>query len=180
MKTCGKCHIEKEESEFSIDRKSRDGKRSYCKGCDKKYKRKYYKKNKAKLAKKHSKYYLSNREKRLNYIKQWASTPEGKEYRAKYLLGYKKKNKDAINRANKEYIKKVKKTPEGRARILASANLYAKKQVDKLSDTYIRNLLICVLGYPKHAINKELIEERRLVIKIKRLLYKTKHHDYRN
>ena len=52
MKTCTKCNIEKETTEFTIERRSKDGLRSSCKECDKQY----YLSNKEKIDEKAKKY----------------------------------------------------------------------------------------------------------------------------
>ena len=55
MKTCSKCKIEKELSDFYKKKASKDGFRSECKECNnlysRKYKRNYYHKNKDKIDK---------------------------------------------------------------------------------------------------------------------------------
>ena len=46
MKTCHKCKLEKNESDFSLNRTKFDGLNSECKECQKKYFKEYYAKNK--------------------------------------------------------------------------------------------------------------------------------------
>ena len=53
MKQCGKCKVEKELSEFSVD-KRRNKLQGYCKGCNRAYNREHYKKNKKEYSEKNS------------------------------------------------------------------------------------------------------------------------------
>ena len=48
-KVCAKCGIEKDNSEFRLDNKSKDKLGCWCKECDKEYKRIYYHQNKDKI-----------------------------------------------------------------------------------------------------------------------------------
>ena len=45
MKRCTKCKKLKSKSEFSKNRKNKDGLRFWCKKCEREYKRRYYRKN---------------------------------------------------------------------------------------------------------------------------------------
>ena len=66
MKTCTKCEIEKDESEFNKDKSRKDGLASQCRECKKKYQNKYYQQNKEetkiKRGKYHKEYYEQNKE----------------------------------------------------------------------------------------------------------------------
>lgn len=48
-KICSKCGLEKDESQFRVDNKSKDKLGYWCKDCDRDYKREYYAKNRDKL-----------------------------------------------------------------------------------------------------------------------------------
>jgi len=80
MKTCSKCKLEKDLSDFYKKTASKDGYRSECKICNnilsRKYKREYYHKNKENI---------------------------NKDSIGKYLKEYKEKNKDKINSWRKNY-----------------------------------------------------------------------------
>ena len=60
MKRCTKCKKQKNESEFSIHRKNKDGLRYLCKKCVREYKRRYYRRNRDPV-KKHFVYEESHR-----------------------------------------------------------------------------------------------------------------------
>jgi hypothetical protein len=98
MKKCSKCKIEKELTEFSKDRRSKDGLQNKCKFCNKEYHKKYYQANKEYR----KKYYKENKEKIKKYYQA------NKEYRKKYY----KENKEKIKKyyqANKERLKERSK-----------------------------------------------------------------------
>ena len=95
MKKCTKCKVDKEITEFSKDKRRKDGLYSSCKLCNKEYhkehNKEYYKKNKDKI----KEYYKKNKDK-INENK--------KEYDKEYY----KENKDKIIERQKEYIKNRK------------------------------------------------------------------------
>ncbi len=82
MKKCTKCGIEKPLTEFHKDKNKKDGHRSHCKSCIKKY----YAENKEKRAK----YYAENKEKRA----KWRA--ENKEKIAKSKAKWRAENKEKI------------------------------------------------------------------------------------
>jgi hypothetical protein len=55
MKQCSKCKIQKDESEFSKNRKNKDGLRYYCKDCERAYTREHYEQKRG-SAKKYNNY----------------------------------------------------------------------------------------------------------------------------
>ena len=63
MKICSKCKIEKSLEEFSLNKSTLDGKRSYCRDCANIARKKYYKENPEKEKALHKKYYNDNLEK---------------------------------------------------------------------------------------------------------------------
>jgi hypothetical protein len=70
LKTCTKCKIEKPKTEFSKDRKRKDGLRYQCKACGKQYRQK----NKHKITTYHKEYYQKNREEILAHDKVYRKT----------------------------------------------------------------------------------------------------------
>ena len=87
MKKCTNCKVDKEITEFSKDKRRKDGMRSVCKLCQKEYR----KKNKDKIKEYHKEHYKANKDKRKERQKE-----------------YRKKNKDKINKSSKEYQKNRK------------------------------------------------------------------------
>ena len=95
MKTCSKCKIEKELSDFYKKKASKDGFRSECKECNniasKKYKINYYHRNKDKISK----------EKNKDYIKKYREL--NKNHIRIINKRYRELNKDKLNILRKEY-----------------------------------------------------------------------------
>lgn len=115
MKKCCNCTIEKSLTEFRKYNRSKDGHKSRCKTCDKKY----YAENKEKLNSQTNQYYKDNKDKIKRQRKQYLVNnidkikAKRKEYyaasREKILLqqkGYRVANKARRN----EYVKKRKQT----------------------------------------------------------------------
>jgi hypothetical protein len=126
MKTCTKCNIEKELTNFGKSKKGKNGVDSLCKCCRKQYyienkerhserSREYYLKNKNKIIKrslkysldnkeiikkKNKKYVLENKEKIRAYQKKWRE--ENKGYLSQYQKKYQSKriNEDPLYRFN--------------------------------------------------------------------------------
>ena len=88
MKTCAKCGIEKELSEFSKDRSLKSGRRSDCKECRRSYYKEYYAKNQEKLVAYRREYVASNRER----VRE--------EHRARY-----RRNREKFSERNKAYYR---------------------------------------------------------------------------
>jgi hypothetical protein len=129
MKKCTKCKIEKEITEFSKQKESKDGLRGACKPCIKEYQAKYrkenkeyikerYELNKEKYLSKQKLYYINNTEKIKESQAQWRSSNKDKikEYSKKYnitnknrIKSYQLINKEHISEYRKEYRKTNKK-----------------------------------------------------------------------
>jgi len=62
VKTCVKCKVEKEETQFPKAKDNRDGLRGDCRECNKKYLDTYYKENRDEILVKQGEYYKSNKE----------------------------------------------------------------------------------------------------------------------
>lgn len=89
-KTCSKCGEDKELTDFTLDKRNRDGRGSYCRVCHQEYVKKYRK---------------NNREKINQYQNQYKKSSKlSKEYRKKYY----EENKDKISSYMKEYYEKNK------------------------------------------------------------------------
>tara|TARA_R110000737_G_scaffold351922_1_gene395743 strand:+ start:35 stop:721 length:687 start_codon:yes stop_codon:yes gene_type:complete len=95
MKECTKCKEQKDLSEFSKKKKSKDGLQYACKSCIKEYN----KDNKEKIAENTKQYYKENKEKIKQYKKE--NTEKIKQYKKKY----RKENKEYVKQYDKEYRK---------------------------------------------------------------------------
>lgn len=74
MKTCSKCKIEKNESEFSKYKSSKNGLQLYCKGCMKDYYKDYYKDNKQAITECQKEYKKNNKQAIAEYQKNRLSS----------------------------------------------------------------------------------------------------------
>ena len=119
MKTCSKCKIEKELSDFYKKKSSKDGFRSECKSCTKKYDEenseriKEYRKNRYEQIKdskqykeKRKEYYLENKDHFDKKSKKWRN--ENKEKVSEDKKEYYQKNKEDILEKRKEYYQNIK------------------------------------------------------------------------
>jgi hypothetical protein len=115
-KVCSQCNIEKEFTEFSKRRTSRDGYHSQCKKCrnqynkqyriknreqKKEYNKQYRIKNKEQLKEGKKQYYIKNKEQLKEYNKQYRI--KNKEQRNQYNKQYHIKNREQRNQYNKQY-----------------------------------------------------------------------------
>ena len=100
VKTCSKCKIEKEYSEFNKDKLKKDGLRSNCKSCIKEYYKQHYQSNRE-YYKQHYQYNKERIKEHYKYNKE-----RSKEYQKKYY----QYNKERIREYKKEYVKQRKKT----------------------------------------------------------------------
>lgn len=125
MKTCTKCHIEKDESEFY---KRGTGLRADCKACSNKRVADWLEKNK---------------EKRKDIVRKWDK--KNRKSKNVYRKAWRKRN------PIKSRVESFKRSKRNRA---------------ELSDRYIRDIFRKLYG--ERFKNKDLIEIKRLLIKIKR------------
>ena len=141
MKTCTKCNIEKETTEFTIERRSKDGLRSSCKECEKQY----YLENKEKISKKAKKYRLNNKEKIKQAGRQYQIKNKEKIY--KYLVSYakRKREEDPIYRFNKNT----------RALIYKS---FKRGDNDFKKNNNTENILGCSIEEFKHHLESQFTE----------------------
>ena len=130
MKTCTKCKVERSLDEFHKNKISKDGRKSVCKYCVKKYNKEYQEKNKEKT----KKYIEENREhinkRSREYNRRWKE--ENKEYVRKREREYRKK------RRKEDPLFKMKCTLRSRNLKAFKASLWHKdsKSIDMLGCNY--------------------------------------------
>jgi hypothetical protein len=71
MKVCSKCKIEKSYDEFYNDKKTKSGKKSYCKKCTLKNLKNWKEENNQKIKEQKKRYYYKNTEKVNQYFKKY-------------------------------------------------------------------------------------------------------------
>jgi hypothetical protein len=98
MKVCSKCKEEKELSEFSKDKNSKDSLCYKCKSCEKEY---YYE-NQKKILERTNKYKKDNKEKIKEYRKKYNKNNKEK------IIKYRENNKEKLNEYLKKYYKNNK------------------------------------------------------------------------
>lgn len=163
FKRCSKCGDIQDISAFSNDRARKGGKRIHCKLCVIREKNKrYWENNREELResnKKYSKrYYENNKEKIKESRKRyWENNKE--EIREKNKI-YRKNNKEEIRESQKRYYENNKEE------IREANKTYQENNKEKIreSDSYMRYLI----RLPKEFCPNELIELKRICIKIKR------------
>jgi len=106
MKKCKRCEIEKDESCFSINQRSPDGKCNWCKSCTSEYKKEYSKLNVDKISKDKREYYQENKEYLIGQAKNYYQ--ENKEQKKEYDKKRRADNIDEIRQANRDYYHKNK------------------------------------------------------------------------
>ena len=94
LKTCSKCEVEKEFSEFPKRKSSKDGLACWCRSCFSAYYSKYYKDNKVALCEKARTYHKENREEILPKLRK--SYEKHKDKRAKYQTEYRNTPKGTL------------------------------------------------------------------------------------
>ena len=143
MKTCSKCNLELHLEQFSKKRDSKDGYRSQCKACVKKYNqenkerirardKKYYQEKKKVIKERAKIRYQENKDVICDYQKKYREEHEDKvrEYNKNYYQEnkenicewgkkYRKENKEEIRGKTNKYQRNRRKTDEG-YRILGS------------------------------------------------------------
>jgi len=98
MKICTKCNIEKDETDFCKDKKTKDKLNAWCRSCVKEY----YKENKNEIKEQQSKY-RENNEMRLEQKKEYYQL--NKEKIKENKKEYRKNNKEKINERNRNLRK---------------------------------------------------------------------------
>lgn len=140
MKTCNKCNIEKDISDFYKSKSSSDGLYSSCKDCDRLRRMEYYESNRLSIIEKKKEYVENNIEK----VKDYQSI-------------YRFKNKDRLKEnLNKEYHRKWWENNKEKS------SLYGKKYRSKYPHVKAcRNILRCCidrLGLTKESSTFEILK----------------------
>lgn len=122
--TCNKCRISMREDNFSLSKLKQNSHFSTCKQCIQNYNRKHYEENKDKKSKKGKEWYLKNKGKVLDYLKNYRKmnpstksiklTPEERQLREIIReKDYRYNNSDRINARNMKYhCEKLNRTPK--------------------------------------------------------------------
>ncbi|HUU20562.1 MAG TPA: hypothetical protein VMW72_25670 [Sedimentisphaerales bacterium] len=101
MKQCTKCRKRKDKSEFSKNRKNKDGLRYWCKKCCREYKRRYYRKNRGPV-KKYFRY--EERYRTIDGVKQKHCT-KCKKWKDEIQFSKDSKNKDGLGYDCKDCVR---------------------------------------------------------------------------
>jgi hypothetical protein len=134
MKKCTKCQIEKSLNEFSKDKQQKNGLSCWCKKC---------------VNLKGKKWYTQNKEKHLEYAREYNKTwvQENREHIKEYGHGYRQNNKEKIRETEKIY--KEKNQHVGRWRDLLKSTL-KRFHRDKSANTQT------LLGYSATQLKEHL------------------------
>ena len=161
MKKCIKCNIEKDESDYYINKINKDGLSGSCKSCIKEY-RKIYRENNLEILKERvNEYRKNNTDKSTEYNKKWRE--KNKEYKKVKDKEYQLLNKDRIksNRRNRYLKNKDKELSD--AKIWREQNKEYKKQKDKeynnlnkdkRNDRHIERMKIDIIYNISHTIRR--------------------------
>ena len=96
-KKCSKCGEVKGLDEFAANRLKKDGKRSCCKDCDKRY----HEQNREKISEHKRQYYKQNYEKIIERNRQWRK--RNREKHNEYGRQYREQNREKIIERNRQY-----------------------------------------------------------------------------
>lgn len=153
-KVCTKCGEEKLLERFSKQKDCLHGRRNECKNCYNARLRKWYSENSG----------------RVNYERRIIREAEVDRFRG-YANKWGEQNPDAKREsANRYYYN------GGKEKQLEYSKVWAKEQSDKLTDRYIMKMINNVTGMSWEEIKQhpELIEDKRELIKAKRILKQLK------
>lgn len=153
-KICKICKVEKDYEEFYTRKDTKDGHYSLCKKCEIKRKLKYLKENPKKQALISKKWRKENPEKAALAIKKW-----------------RKENPEKVKAINNLSSKKWnEKHPE-------AVRLFTRKYRNDLRDGYVKTLIQNESLLDRRQIPSELIEIKKMQIKVKRLIKSKKDED---
>lgn len=153
MKVCSKCKALKGLESFSKRIGARDGRESHCKECRNTARKIWGKRNPKKVKSLKAKYRKKNKEdinKRAR--EKWKNDSSR---RREQSTNWRKKNKDKSKSQQRRWL-------NGKPGYLKNRS---KSNREKLSNSYIKSLL---KGIPDILIDDDLINTKRLIIKIKR------------
>lgn len=165
VKTCSKCRKDKPPAAF-------EKKGARCKECASEYRRQYYAANREKIKVQHQKYVTENREKHNEWSRKWAAANRDK--RAQISRNYNAANREKTARRKRHYnAENRKKIADYWLRYKASnPNKRAeanKRYAEKLPDALVAKRLIRNTNLTRADIPPELLEAKRLQLKLKRL-----------
>ena len=156
-KTCTKCSLLKDLSEFGVDKNKKDGISSHCKECKKEQSRLNYLKNISYYKERNKRFYanLSDEKK-----KQYRDASNSKESYKKYQSDWRRSNKDKCSAYSKKWVSKqcpevlANKRKEYRKRsphifayhsvkrrvseILATPNWLSSNEIDSIKLIYLK------------------------------------------
>lgn len=124
MKKCKKCGLEKKESEFSKNKRNKNGLQHWCKDCSKEYSKAYNKTDKRKEYQREYKRKYAKTDKHKEYQKAYKQTDKCKEYNKEYNKAYRKSDK------YKEWQRIYNKTDERKEyqRIYSKSDKFKKRK----------------------------------------------------
>ena len=122
-KTCSKCEITKELTEFNKRKDAKEGYRSYCRECEKEWHKLYRENNREKIAKSKKLYRENNREKIAKRNKLYRENNREKELKRKKL--YRENNREKVLEGHKLYRE------NNREKVLKRNKLYRENNREK-------------------------------------------------
>jgi predicted nucleic acid-binding Zn-ribbon protein len=146
-KRCTKCGEVKSLEEFCVDKTIKSGRSSRCKECRREYLRKWREKNRGKLLERSRQWVAENPEKRRETVRK----------------------SDAKN-AKKRREKARERYAENRERLNLDTLKRGARNRKNLSDVYVRQLMTKRSPLLHADIPQELVEAKRVELKIKRYL----------
>ena len=152
LKRCSKCSEEKPLSDFYKDENRPSGYATYCKKCSLIAAKEWREKNKERVKELRRNW---NEENKLTVLEQ--NKKRTKKWRSN------KDNREKANAANREY---KKKNPE-------KVNAGARRRIKNCSPCYIKSKLK-IQGFIDNQITSDIIEEKRNIIKVKRVIKQIK------
>ena len=129
MKTCSKCKVEKELTEFHRDRTSKNGRRNKCRVCTKSYTRSRYLSRKEEALSWQREYYKRNQELRMEYNRNYYY--RNREWFISNVVARAANNPEKeLARKAKRRATKLSQTPEmNKAELVEIESMYLYNQV---------------------------------------------------
>lgn len=143
-KYCKKCDQWKLFSEFSKEKRSKDGYRSQCKACRNEYSAEYYQKNSHSILENRRVYYADNRDRILEYQREYHQANQEKLF--EYQQEWYQNNRDRRAEYNREYRQ------ENREHILEYNQKWREANPDHDAEYYAENrdrILEYIRGWKK-------------------------------